>query len=87
MDGRECRGVRERATAINAVLMHYIEIPGTDKVSHGVQCAGRDKGGLKSFPSFISWFYPEVKYSILMYVERKRQLRRQRGEKNERRHL
>lgn len=35
---------REWATAINAVLMHYIKIPGTDKVSHGVQCAKRDKG-------------------------------------------
>lgn len=87
MDGRERRGVRERATAINGVLMHCIKISGTDEVSHGVQYAGRDKGGLKSFPSFISWFYLEVKYSILMYVERKRQIQRQRGEKNERRHL
>lgn len=26
--------------------MHYIKIPGTDKVSHGVQCAKRDKGGV-----------------------------------------
>lgn len=77
---------REWATAINAVLMHYIKIPGTGKVSHGVQCAKRDKGGgrgsgggggeggLKSFPSFICWFYLEVKYSIQMYVEGKRQI-------------
>lgn len=68
MDGRECSGVRERA--INAVLMRYIKTPGTDKVAHGVQCAGRDKDGLKSSPSFISRFYREVKYSVPMYVER-----------------
>lgn len=56
---------------------------------HNIQ--RRDKRGLKSFPSFIFapfWFYLEVKYSILIYVERKRQTaQRQRGEKNERRHL
>lgn len=61
--------MRERSTPINAVLMRYIKTPGTDKGAHGVQCAGRDKGGLKSFLSFISGFYLEVKYSILMYVE------------------
>lgn len=43
---RERGSEREWATAINAVLMHYIKIPGTDKVSHGVQCAKRDKGGV-----------------------------------------
>lgn len=50
---REGERESEWATAINAVLMHYIKIPGTDKVSHGVQCAKRDKGrGAEKLPIF-----------------------------------
>lgn len=57
MDGQEYRGVREKAAAINVMLMHYIKSPGTDEDSHCVQYAGRDKGGHKSLSSFNSRFH------------------------------
>lgn len=56
------RGLREKASAINAALMHRIKTPGAD----GGSCWGI---GRESSASFIFWLYLQVIFSIIMYVE------------------